>query len=205
MFSRTAQTVRLYLYHNRYVLSFLSFGPSSGRGEIPVTAVPGCPNTGGSTQRAGASRRVGGDVAGGMGQHRSDAHEAGFIFPAGIAWLSWLFYPCPGRGFQLPLAVRQPLQVYPGGSLALAWSADLSARATTVGAFLQVSRHGLRPGLFPHVMSLCTVRCPDPAISVFCSTIEGIGSEMRCNPAGCRTPRVRCGPADTDHIIPAIR
>ena len=43
MFSRTAPTVRLYLYHNRYVLSFLSFGPSSGRGEIPDnTAVPGC-------------------------------------------------------------------------------------------------------------------------------------------------------------------
>ena len=57
-------------------------------------------------------------MAGGMGQHRSDAHEAGFIFPAGIAWSSWLFYPCPGRVFQLPLAVRQPLQVYPGGSLA---------------------------------------------------------------------------------------
>ena len=58
MFSRTAPTVRLYLYHNRYVLSFLSFGPSSGRGEIPVTAVPGCPNTGGSTQWACASRRL---------------------------------------------------------------------------------------------------------------------------------------------------
>ena len=64
MFSRTAQTVRLYLYHTRYVLSFLSFSPSSGRGEIPVTAVPGCPDTGGSTQRAVASRRVGGELLG---------------------------------------------------------------------------------------------------------------------------------------------
>ena len=41
MFSRTALTVRLYLYHTRYVLSFLSFGPSSVRDEFPATAVPG--------------------------------------------------------------------------------------------------------------------------------------------------------------------
>ena len=46
MFSRTAETVRLYLYHNRYVLSFFSLGSGSGRGGIPITAVPGCPNTG---------------------------------------------------------------------------------------------------------------------------------------------------------------
>ena len=40
MFSRTAQTVRLYLYHKHYVLSFLSFGPSSGEVKCRITG--GC-------------------------------------------------------------------------------------------------------------------------------------------------------------------
>ena len=107
MFSRTALTVRLYLYHTHYVLSFLSFVPSSGRGEIQVTVVPGGPNTGGSTQRACASRRVGGEWRE-MGQRPEDAGEVGFISPVGIAWSLSLVHSCPSRVFQLPLAVRQP-------------------------------------------------------------------------------------------------
>ena len=43
MFSRTASTVRLYLYHNRYVLSFLSFGSGSGRGQMPKTGGAAAP------------------------------------------------------------------------------------------------------------------------------------------------------------------
>ena len=74
---------------------------------MPITAVPGVSDYWRSTQRA-------------------DAREVGVIFPAGIAWSLWLVYSCPSRVFQLLLAVRQPLPVYPGGSLALAWGADLS-------------------------------------------------------------------------------
>ena len=37
-----------------------------------------------------------------------------------------MVYSRPSRVFQLLLAVRQPLPVYPGGSLALVWGVDLS-------------------------------------------------------------------------------
>ena len=67
MFSRTALTVRLYLYHTRYVLSFLSFGPSSGRVEIPATAVLGVSGYW-RFEPAGQRFMPGrGDVPGGMG------------------------------------------------------------------------------------------------------------------------------------------
>ena len=97
MFSRTASTVRLYLYHKHYVLSFLSFGPSSGRGEIPnnpggaggVRMLMGRPA--GLCFTPGRGRCGWGDGA----QYWSDAHEAGFISPAGIAWSLEVVYDGP--------------------------------------------------------------------------------------------------------------
>ena len=66
MFSRTALTVRLYLYHKHYVLSFLSFGPISGRGEIPNNRGAGVSGCLWVDQWACASRRLWWELFGGL-------------------------------------------------------------------------------------------------------------------------------------------
>ena len=89
----------------------------------------------------------------GMGHQPADAGEVGFIFPVGIAWLLSLVYSCPSRVFQLPFAVRQPLLVYLGGSLSLAYGADLSGLLPALAFLFKVpdtgfARHARRrPGL----------------------------------------------------------
>ena len=77
----------------------------------------GCPDTGGSTQWACASRRVGGEW---LGQQPAEAGGVGFIFPVGIAWSLSLVHSCLSRVLQLPLAVCQPFLVYLGGLLSMA-------------------------------------------------------------------------------------
>ena len=149
LLSRTALTVRLYLYHTHYVLSFLSFVPSSGRGEIQVTVVPGGPNTGGSTQRACASRRVGGEWRE-MGQRPEDAGEVGFISPVGIAWSLSLVHSCPSRVFQLPLAVRQPFAGLSWWFAVFGLGLGRVGLAAGVGVSIQVPRHGLRSSCWLH-------------------------------------------------------
>ena len=64
LLSRTASTVRLYLYHTHYVLSFLSFGPSLVRGERPNNRSAGGVRMLMGRPVACASRRVGGEWLG---------------------------------------------------------------------------------------------------------------------------------------------
>ena len=144
LLSRTASTVRLYLYHTHYVLSFLSFGPSSVRGERP------------NNRSAGGVRMLMGRPVGlcfttgrgasgwGMGQYQSDAHEDGLIFPAGIALPLSLVHSCSSRVFKLPLAVRQPFAGLSWWFAVFGLGLGRVRLAAGVGVSIQVPRHGLR-------------------------------------------------------------
>ena len=79
-------TVRLYLYHTRYVLSFLSFGPSSGGVECPLRLCRGCVRMLMGIPVGLCFTTGRGRVAGGWGQQPDDVREVGFISPVGIAW-----------------------------------------------------------------------------------------------------------------------
>ena len=139
-----------------------------------------------------------GRVAGGWGTSQADAGEVGFIFPVGIAWLLSLVYSCPSRVFQLPFAVRQPLLVYLGGSLSLAYGADLSGLLPALAFLFKVPRTRASPvmlgagqGSFVHKRryELSGVRVLSLQFSAL--SLDGEVHLGAVTLQGCRPPRFR--------------